>query len=383
MAYVTHEARSDAAIVALAADHLVIEETAILGGPGAHQPTDQEMQDTQLALQRIAKIESKHWSVPAAMMDPTLVVDQYGLAGTNVVAYFCEEELKQQSDPAKWNKVGALSPAGELLSMDGSEAEQRGIARFSVENFDEFKQLYQVNQDPALIKPNWAHEFVEYLAAPHVAAALLFFAGLGLIVELSSPGVGIGGFSAAVCVVLFFWSQFLHGTATWLEILMFVTGIAFLATEIFVLPGFGVFGVGGIALLIGSVVLASQTFVFPQNAYQMEQMPRSLLILMAGGGGLGLGLIVLSRFLDRAPFLRHMMLNPPTSATDATVDDAGYGYLLHQKGVAATPLMPAGKARFGSTLVDVATDGNAVEVGSAIRVVEVRGHRILVEELFD
>jgi membrane-bound ClpP family serine protease len=159
-----------------------------------------------------------------------------------------------------------------------------------------------------------------------------------------------------------------------------VLGLSFLALELFVLPGFGVFGVGGIALLIGSIVLASQTFVIPQNAYQFEQFPRSLLILVSGGVGLVAGLIVLSRFLDRAPVLRQLMLPPPPSAlrSAATGEDRDYARLLHQRGVATTPLLPSGKARFGSLLVDVVSDGVAIDAGTPLEVVQVVGHRVVV-----
>jgi membrane-bound ClpP family serine protease len=47
-------------------------------------------------------------------------------------------------------------------------------------------------------------------------------------------------------------------------------------------------------------------------------------------------------------------------------------------GVVTTRLIPAGKARFGNQLVDVITDGVAVEPGTRIEVVEVTGNRVLV-----
>jgi len=53
---------------------------------------------------------------------------------------------------------------------------------------------------------------------------------------MQSPGIGIGGLIATVCFALFFWSQFLHGTAGWLEVILFVLGVAFLLVEVFVLP---------------------------------------------------------------------------------------------------------------------------------------------------
>ena len=68
-------------------------------------------------------------------------------------------------------------------------------------------------------------------------------------------------------------------------ILLFLAGITFLLVELFILPGFGIFGVGGGALIIVSLVLASQTFVLPSNEYQFRQMPLSLLTATAAGAG--------------------------------------------------------------------------------------------------
>jgi membrane-bound ClpP family serine protease len=223
------------------------------------------------------------------------------------------------------------------------------------------------------------------LAQPHIAGTLLFFGGFALMVELSSPGLGAGAFVASLCFVVFFWSQFLHGTADWLEILLFLTGVAFVALEVFVIPGFGVFGLGGAALVVVSLILASQTFVVPQNEYQVQQMPQSLITVLGAGAGVTVGLFVLRRFMHRTPILRRMLLQPPEGEVltdlerrEALVD---YGHLLGQEGVAATRLVPAGKAFFGDQLVDVVSRGLIVAKGTPIRVEEVHGNRIVVTSL--
>jgi len=67
---------------------------------------------------------------------------------------------------------------------------------------------------------------------------LLFVIGLvALYVEFSAPGIGMGGLIAGLCFAIFFWSRFLGGTAGWLEVILFLAGVAFLAVELFVLPG--------------------------------------------------------------------------------------------------------------------------------------------------
>ena len=164
--------------------------------------------------------------------------------------------------------------------------------------------------------------------------------------------------------------------------MLFLSGIGCVALELLVLPGFGIFGFGGGVLIIASLVLASQTFVWPQNSYQYEQLPRSLLTVLAGGGGLIAGLIVLRHYMDKAPILRNVMLQPPEGEMQEQLSQreslADYAQLMDQVGVTTTLLMPSGKARFGDELVDVITEGDALDPGTSIRVIEVRGSRIVV-----
>jgi membrane-bound serine protease (ClpP class) len=99
----------------------------------------------------------------------------------------------------------------------------------------------------------------------------------GLYIELKTPGIGFGGFVSMVAFIVYFWSQYLNGTSGWLEVMLFLAGIVCVAAEIFVLPGFGVLGLGGGMLVIAALVLASQSFVLPANDYQIRQMQWSLL----------------------------------------------------------------------------------------------------------
>ena len=66
---------------------------------------------------------------------------------------------------------------------------------------------------------------------------------------------GMCGILATLCFALFFWSRALGGTAGWLEVILFVIGLGCIAMEIFVIPGFGVFGISGGILVIASLVL--------------------------------------------------------------------------------------------------------------------------------
>lgn len=395
VAYVPGEARADAMIVAFACDHLVVGSDAILGGGGAVRITDEVADDLLLPLQEIADRKARDWSLLAAMLDPRIVVYRYEQAGTNQVKYLSEEEFEAKYAPQElqaagdepavagaWKRGEPISSSDQLLQLSGGKAEQLGMARYVADDFDQLQQLYQLPGAPPLIGPNWAFDLIDALASPQLAGLLLFIGGFALISELSSPGLGIGGFLSAVCFVLYFWSNFLHGTAEVLEILLFLTGLACIAIEIFVIPGFGVFGLGGGALVVASLVLASQTFVLPSNDYQVRQLTRSLAVVTMAGAGVFTSLIVLRRYLHRAPVLGRMMLVPPEGeehdelARRETVVD--YRFLLGETGTARTRLGPSGKAVFGDYVVDVITEGELIAKGSPVIVIEAGGNRVVV-----
>jgi membrane-bound ClpP family serine protease len=69
--------------------------------------------------------------------------------------------------------------------------------------------------------------------------------------------------------------------------------------------------------------------------------------------------------------------NPMPS--EVAVDDPyrGAAY-IGDVGRTESMLRPAGKARFGSLLVDVVTQGDMIAAGTAVEVVERRGNRVVV-----
>jgi membrane-bound ClpP family serine protease len=155
--------------------------------------------------------------------------------------------------------------------------------------------------------------------------------------------------------------------------------------ELFVLPGAGIFALGGGLMIIISLVLASQTFVLPQNDYQMEQLRDSLFGLAGAGVGVIVAAILLRRYAPHTPLLSHMMLEPPSDEEaeeiahrESMVD---FEHLRGQHGQTTTQLTPSGKALFGNELVDVIADGQLVPRGTPVEVVDVRGNRVLVRSL--
>ena len=209
---------------------------------------------------------------------------------------------------------------------------------------------------------------------------LLFGAVFLISTEMSSPGLSIPGFGGALCLILFFWSQYLDGNAHWLEIMLFIAGVAFIVLEIFVIPGMGIFGIGGMLMVICSIVLATQTFVIPRTAEELARMPVSLGMLVAASSGFLVAVAVLRKVIPNTPYFKKMMLQPPVR--DEMEEDreviVDWSELMGQNGVAVTRLFPAGKARIAGNVIDVITDGRMVDKDEPIVVIEAIGNRVVV-----
>jgi membrane-bound ClpP family serine protease len=382
VAYVEREALADAALIALGCQQLVVTPTARLGGSGAAEIRQRDRGELHRSIREVARRVGREEALAVALVDRDYSVHAFQPEpGPGEVRYWGAEESAQQADLSAWRKG---EPLDLQEGLSGEETARLRVAQQVVQNFDECRRLYQIEGSLLELRPNWAHLLIQKLASPRWAGLLLFLAMFTLMIELTQPGVGVPGFVSTCCFVLYFWSNMLQGTAGWLEVLMFVTGLVCVLLELLVLPGFGIFGIGGGALIIGSLVLASQTFVIPRNGYQLGQLPSSLLVVVAGMAGAVIGMVVVARLLPQAPVLRWLFLPPPNeldenlAQREAMVD---YTYVLGKRGITTTRLVPAGKARFGDDLLDVVSTGEFVPRGAAIRVTEVCGTRVAVEPI--
>ena len=377
VAYVPREARGDAALVALACDELAIGPAAVLGGEGAAAIDDRQAQAIAVAWREgVAKKRDRSWSLPVALVVPGIVVHRATQPASGRSDYFSDEELAARNDQESWQIGDTLGVTP--IQLDGRAAESLGLTAHVVENFSGLATAYGLTGSIAFSEPGWADKLLDALASPGVAWLLLLIGGAGLYIELHTPGVGLGGFISMVAFVIYFWSQYLHGTAGWLEVMLFLTGLFCLAAEIFVLPGVGVLGLGGGMLVIASLVLASQSFVLPTNDYQIRQLQWSLLGILGAAVGVVLLGVVLRRWLPSTPFFRNVLLIPPPLADDSLHSDR-LDALLGLEGTTTTRLAPAGMARIAGRLQNVWSDGRLIETGTAIRVVDVRGSRVLVQ----
>ncbi|MGI9429863.1 MAG: hypothetical protein ACR2NM_14470 [Bythopirellula sp.] len=397
VAYVPAEAREGAALVALSCDQLIMHSDARLGARAEFAAAPENAPNPQLALvDKAAELEAaktsirdslapraeRGWSLLTAMIDPGIELFAYRNKATGETRWMSGAEAAEKVPPNTWLKGEPLVAANETLTLDGARAQQLRLAKQTVESFDELKQLFRLKADPPVAKPNWALEFIEALASPEFSVILLMAGFAGIYIELRTPGIGVGAFVGTVAIMLFFWSQYLNGTAGWLELLLFLAGICFVLMEIFVLPGFGIFGLGGGAMVIASLILASLTFIRPHSEQDLEELTKSVGMVAVAGVGMVATVLISRRYLPEAPLFRNVVLAPPEPEERAMLDDretvADYSHLVGVRGVAATHLRPSGKAEIDHQLIDVIAEAEPIDRGAPLEVVDAHANRVVV-----
>ena len=357
----------------------MLTEDAVLGGPGEAFITQAERFDLKDPLKNIAQRKARDWSIMLGLVDLQTPVYRFNREGA-AERIFCDEEWESQKDREQWQRGAAIDLSA---GMSAADAVQWKVAKQITPSFDELARLYNVEKFERVERSSLVSAIERFASQRWLARLLLFVGFFALISEASAPGIGVPGFVSAVCFLLFFWMQFLNGTAGWLEVILFVGGLTFIAIEVLALPGFGLFGAGGLFMVLVSIVLATQTFVLPRNSYQYEELPKSLFTLIAGMAGTFVAALIMRHLFPHTPFARRMMLLPPSGEELAAREQrellADFAHLYGCQGRAATQLTPSGKAMIGDELVDVISRGEVVAQGTPVQVVEIKAHRVVVE----
>ncbi len=392
VAYVPDEALSGAAFVSLGCDEIVMRPTARLGDVGVifldpdfmfRYAPEKYKTDLVQRLRGLAIAKGRPPALAEAMVDMDVEVFRYRNRNTASISFFSDLEFNSRPDSADWEKLELVieSQKGRFLEVSGTRAVELQLASATVASEVDLRSRYQV-EGWLEYRPDTADKAV-YVLGLWWVTGLLFIVGLvGLLYELCAPGTCVGGITALLCFALFYWSRFHAGTSGMLELVLFAGGVLLLAVEIFVLPGFGVAGVGGIILIVVSMILACQNFIVPETQHDWNTLLSSSLLVISSSAAFAVVAGVMMRYFHIIPVLNNMILAPPgSSQSDAekggkAVESA---VQIGSIGRTETSVRPIGRARFGDTVVDVVCEGDYIPRGASVRVLEITEHKVTVE----
>jgi membrane-bound serine protease (ClpP class) len=397
VAFIDDRAVGVAALVALACNDIVFNKGGRMGdvrqmitGRNGQVQELSELQIQSLAKRaaHLAQQKGHPVAVAAAMVDPESIVVEAKDNKTGAVGLVLRSQL--DLEPARYHALATRKEAGQVLTVTSDDAAAFALGQ-AVNDREELKGLYGLRGKEIRVDgPTWVDTLVTILTDRFVSWLLLFVGLFMLVLELKLPGIGLPAITSALAFLLFFWSHYLSGTADQLEIILFLVGLVCIALELFVFPGFGVFGMSGVLLVLTSIVMASHTFVWPTQDYEYREMGQTLLQVTVALAAVGAGAVMFARYFPSLPLFNRLVLKPQPwtgpgfedlAAKPAAEADDSLTFLVGETGRTTTVLRPSGKARFGDLLIDVTSDGLFIEPGSLVEVVDVHGARVLVKKL--
>jgi membrane-bound serine protease (ClpP class) len=363
IAYVNRRAISAGALISLAAEHIVVTSGATIG---AATPVQLEGGEAK-------PVEEKMVSYMRSEMRST--AEARGRSG--VVA-----EAMVDADTA----IPGVDEKGKLLTLTTETALSTHIADARHDTLESLLAALGLEDAPRLsVEANWAEGVARFLTDPTVSGLLMGIGMLGLLIEFTHPGVILPGAVGAVCLALFFGGHWVVELAGWEEILLFVVGLILLLVEIFVIPGFGLAGIGGIVMVVLALSLA--LVGLPLGAsWDLGLIADALGVVTVSTFAAVVLFLVALRYLPERKFARRLVLETtlgPLAGESPGKEDwhaspSSWSHWVGRAGIAETDLRLSGKARFGEETLDVVSRTEYIDRGTPVRVVEVEGIRIVV-----
>jgi membrane-bound serine protease (ClpP class) len=304
-------------------------------------------------------------------------------------------------------EIEGLVTDEELLTLTVSEAVEFGYTEGTVTNLDALLvELGLDGNELVITNLGLAEHVVRVLTHPMLAGLLLLGGFLLIIGDFFSGGLGIAALGGALLLGVFFWGHLLAGLAGWEDIALVLVGIALIAVEVFVLPGFGVAGILGLVALGAGAFMAMLyrdfDFVTTDDLWRAgltvaftlvaAVVGIVLLIMLISRRGAPSGLILSSRLGSGATLTQRTSsgwlgwfgaddrLEPDRVERPAGIEADTEASLVGATGVAVSDLRPGGIVEIDGRRVDAVTSGEYVPAGEEIEVVRDDRYRRMVRK---
>lgn len=296
------------------------------------------------------------------------------------------------ADAGRFTDLGYLTDGTAPIVMRDDQMRQFGFSATTIRNDDELRAHFGATE-MVRANENWSERLVRFMTGGVVRGLLIVVMLVALFIEMMSPGLTVPGIIAAAALVLLLAPPALIGAAGWWEFVAIGIGVVLLGIEIFVLPGFGLFGILGVVALftglLGTFIPAGGAL---SNPATQQELIRGATIILLSVVTAGVGMYLIARHFNRLPFLDRLVLGatPGDEEEEGARADAellraasrlsNLPLAVGMTGVAVTALRPAGAVEIDGRVFDVVSGLGVIDPGTPIRVVAVERFRVVVEE---
>ena len=355
--FINKDAASAGALISIACDSIYMAPGASIGAATVVNGTDgtaapDKYQSYMRSMMRsTAEATGRNPQIAEAMVDEKLVVP--GISDSSSVITFSVAEAIQNG-----YCEGEYTSTKEILAAQGLQSAE--IIAYEEKTVD---------------------TIISFFLSPAVSGILILLIIGGIYFELQTPGVGFPLAVALIAALLYFVPYYLNGLAENWEILAFVIGIILLAVEFFVIPGFGVFGVAGIVMTLGGLVLG----MLPNQAFDFELVPASqlfgalLTVILAALAAVGMVFWLTPKVNEWGAF-KHLTLASTQDRAQGFTSSTYSEDMLGKTGTVHSRLRPSGKVEIAGEIYDAYSRGEFLEKGESIEVISTEGTSLRVKK---
>ncbi len=294
------------------------------------------------------------------------------------------------ADRGKWSLIEYTSDGNGPFIFKESDLLDYGLSSGLIRTDEELKAWLGARHLLRLDQI-WSEWLVAFLTSWLVRAVLIVVFLIALFLEMTNPGLVVPGTVAMLALICLIAPPMLINLANWWEVAAIITGIALIALEIFVIPGFGFFGIVGVLALFGGLIgtFVPEGGMFPDSPGEENGLLYGVATIVLSVATASVGIYLLSRHFGSLPLFGKLVLK------DAPVDDNGGAgdemlaaiaaqaagpVKVGMTGRALSPLRPAGRVEVAGRIIDAVAALGYIPAGAAIVVTEVTPFRVAVEK---
>lgn len=283
-------------------------------------------------------------------------------------------------DGSAWTPVGYATDGSSAVVLRSAEMRSFGFSSATIRNDTELLSFFG-GKHLSRVDANWSEGLVRFLTNPIVRGLLIATFLIAMFIELTHPGVALPGAVAVAALVLGVAPAMLIGLASWWELAAVGIGVVLIGMEIFVIPGFGVFGISGLLCVFGGLTwtfVGSTGGLFPDSPTDRTNLLYGLTTVFLAMATAGVAFYFLPKKLHELPVFKKLVLSDDAddggeAMLSAMPAPAGHALRVGDEGVADSPLIPVGRGRFGDEVVDVRASFGMIDAGLRVRIVSVTG----------
>ena len=279
-------------------------------------------------------------------------------------------------------EIEGISKAGSVITFSASEAIQYGFCDGQFPSVNAILEAQGLeNAEVIAYEEDATETIIAFFLSPAISGVLILIIIGGIYFELQTPGVGFPLLAAIIATILYFIPYYLNGLAENWEIIVFVLGIILLALELFVIPGFGIFGILGIICILAGLVLG----MLPNQDFNFDFVPASqlfvalLTVILAALASVGLVFWLTPKVNEWGAFKTITLANTQNRSEGYTSSFYSEN-LLGKTGKVHSRLRPSGKVEIDGEIYDAYSRGEFLDQGEEIVVISTEGTSLKVKK---